>query len=425
LNRSGASSGLPACILLYVLSRGLLLAAGLVGPSILSPGRGLQRGNLQRSWTGPESLEIWARWDSEWYLLIAERGYHLEPQMSGRNVAYEAADATGFFPLYPGMIRGVAAALEWIPAVRGLRVTPWAPRDPADPAPGGAALLLAGILISEGSLLGTILLLHNRVRAVTGSGGIAANEPSPDRVAIFSCAALLFFPPSMFLSAVYAESLLLLLTLLCFKFLRDRRWVAASIAGALASATKPTGLLLLVPAALTVARARVAEPQTPRAAAAAAWATLPIYPAGAAAFSLYCSRAFGDPLTWLHRQGRWRGAVSGPWRAFQRWAEHPQIHGAHGSTVELAFAILVLSLLLAALWRRPPAESIFAAAVAVPPLCSTLWSYGRLSLQAFPLFIVMGKAMARHRWIAALYISLGAAGSSVLMAYFGAWYWAG
>ncbi len=201
--------------------------------------------------------------------------------------------------------------------------------------------------------------------------------------------------------------------------------MAASIAGALASATKPTGLLLIVPAVLTVARARVGDPGTTRRSTASGWATLPLYPAGAAAFSLYCGRAFGDPLSWLHRQDRWRGAVSGPWRAFQRWAEHPQIHGAHGSTVELLFAVLVLSLLVIALWRRPPAEAIFAAFVAVPPLCSTLWSYGRLSLQAFPIFIVLGRAMARRPSFAAIYFSLGAAGSAVLMAYFGAWYWAG
>ena len=36
-----------------------------------------------------------ARWDAEWYLLIAREGYHLEHHMEGRRVRYAPADATG------------------------------------------------------------------------------------------------------------------------------------------------------------------------------------------------------------------------------------------------------------------------------------------------------------------------------------------
>lgn len=424
MTQTGRFAGTPALILLYTFSRGLLLAAGLAGLFHLPGGRALQSGNVQRPWSGPALLEIWARWDSEWYLLIAQRGYHLEDQMAGRRVAYEAADATGFFPLYPLLVRGVAGVVHWIPAVSRISPGPWMARDSDGTASEGAALLLAGVVISNVALLGSLSLLRRRVRDTAKSRG-AAGEPPPDRVALFACAALLFFPPSLFLSAVYAESLLLFLTLLCFECLRDRRWAAAALAGALASATKPTGLLLILPAALAMAGTRLADPPSPRGASPARWATLPLYPAGAAAFSFYCARAFGDPLSWLHRQDRWRGAVSGPWRAFARWAEHPQIHGAHGSTVELAAALLILILLMAAVRNRPPAESIFAASVALPPLCSTLWSYGRLSLQAFPVFIALGRILARRPRIAALYFTVAAAGSAALMACFGAWYWAG
>jgi len=384
---------------------------------VIPSGKALQNGNLQRGWSGPPVLEIGARWDSEWYLLIALGGYHLEEQMAGRRVAYEGADATGFFPLYPLLIRETARALEFIPAVRRIGVTPWSPRDSAAVAPGGAALLLAGILISNAALLATILLLRGRILATGETPGVA----------LLSCAALLFFPPSLFLSAVYAESLLLCLSLLCFKFLRDRRWVAAALAGGLASATKPSGMLLILPAVLALA-----QPASPRSGSEgssrtqfARWLTLPLYPAGVALFSLYCGREFGDPLSWLHRQDRWRGALSGPWRAIVRWAEHPVIHGSHGSTVELIFAVLSIALLLVALRRRPLAESIYSAAVVIPPLCSTLWSFGRLSLQAFPLFISLGGVLARRRGLAIAYFVVAAVGSALLMAYFGAWYWAG
>ncbi|MBI3447809.1 MAG: hypothetical protein HY049_02640 [Acidobacteria bacterium] len=425
----GEYKGVAALILIYVASRVLLVAAGMSGFVLLPSGREFSAGNVQRPWAGPRPLEMWARWDSEWYLLIAERGYHLEDRMSGRRVAYEPADATGFFPLYPILTREVARGLEWIPAVRAIATTPFSPRDPTDTTPRGASLLLAGILVSNAALLGSLLVLLHRARGAGSSGSRRGAEPSgaggPDRAAMFACVALLFFPPSLFLSAVYAESLLLFLTILCFRLLSDRRWLAAAVAGALASATKPTGLLLIVPAVLTMARARVDHPQGSRESWLAPWVTLPLYGAGAAGFSLYCGTAFGDPLSWLNRQDRWRGPLSGPWRAFTRWAESPRLHGSHGSTVELVFAIFVLTLLLISLWRRPAAEGILAALVAVPPLCATLWSYGRLSLQAFPIFITLGEALARRPKLAAAYVAIGGAGSAVLMAYFAAGYWAG
>ena len=392
-----------AIILLWAASRGILLAAGLWGATHLHSGRAVQSGNLQRDTEGPVALEIWARWDSEWYLLIAEEGYHVEERLAGRRVAYFPADSTGFFPLYPILIRGFGAFLSFLPRP--------------------AALLLSAVLVSNAALLGALILLGERVRrtGVRSRHGAAPGEA----VAVFSCAALLCFPPSLFLSAVYAESLLLLLTLLCFKWLREERWWSASVAGALASATKPAGLLLIVPALIAVIGAGRGSAARGPSKAASRWASLAIYPAGTALFSLYCARAFGDPLVWLYRQDRWRGAASGPWRAFLRWAAQPQIHGAHGSTVELIFAVIALVLLVKVLRERPVAESLFAAFVVLLPLCSTLWSFGRLSLQAFPLFVALGAWAARHPRGSLVYFIPAIAGSAVLMAYFGAWWWAG
>jgi len=424
LTRPGTLSSAAALASLYILSRGLILGAALWGFYHIGSGKEIQSGNVQRAWAGSPVLEVGARWDSEWYLLIAERGYHLEEEMAGRRVAYQPADASGFFPLYPLLIRGAARVLDYVPAARAIPVTPWTPRDSAARLPGHGVYLLAATLLSHAALLGAIVLLFLRARETSLPARGTEGAP-PHRIALWSCAALLFFPPSLFLSAVYAESLLLLLSLLCFKLLRDRRYLAAAIAGGLASLTKPTGLLLVLPGTLAAIRGGSDRTKPGFESSMARWLALPIYLSGVAGFSLYCSRAFGDPLSWLHRQSRWRGGLSGPWRAFTRWAEHPQIHGAHGSTVELVFALLVLALLAVVFLRRPIAESAYAGAVALPPLCSTLWSYGRLSLQAFPLFIALGGIMARRPAVAALYIAIGAAGSAALAAYFGAWYWAG
>ncbi len=411
-----------AIILIYAVSRGLLVGAGLLGASVLPSGRGVQSGNLQRPWVGPLFLEIWARWDSEWYLLIAERGYHLEDALASRRVAYEPPDATGFFPLYPLLIRGTGAALGRLPVLDNLMARSEGALRSPDENRRAAAMLLAAIVLSNAALLGSLFLLDERVRATSPGESPGA---APAAASALSCAALLCFPPSLFLSAAYAESLLLFLTLLCFRCLRQERWTAAAAMGALASATKPSGLLLLIPAAAVLFRSAGAVPETRASRRLSRWLTLPVYPAGAAAFSIYCAREFGDPLCWMRRQERWRGAVSGPWRAFVRWAGNPVVHGAHGSTVELVFALFALILLMLALRRRPVAESLFAACVLVLPLCSTLWSYGRLSVQAFPIFIVAGSLAARRPAFAAACFAPAAAGSAVLMACFAAWWWAG
>ena len=155
------------------------------------------------------------------------------------------------------------------------------------------------------------------------------------------------------------------------------------------------------------------------------WLTLALYPAGALLFSLYCHLSFGDPLSWIQRQLRWRGAASGPWQAFLRWSEAPTVHGAHGSTVELLFAVLAITLLIFCVRRRPLAETALAALVILPPLGSTLWSFGRLSLQAFPIFIVLGAwASRRPAWSVAYFIP-ATTGLGVLAAYYAAGWWAG
>lgn len=436
-------------VIIYIASRGLLLLAGLWGltgepfssRSPLGSGRELQGGNLQREWHGPPSLEIWARWDSEWYLLIAEHGYHLEDQLAVRRVAYGPADATGFFPLYPLLIRGGAWLLDRTPVIGD-----WATRYGSGakalkgPPPlrerYPAALLVTAVLISNAALLGSLFLLFERA-GIAGHGDGGARDPSPEAVGLFSCSALLAWPPSLFLSAVYAESLLLFLSLLCFKLLRRGRWWAAAMVGAAASATKPAGLFLVLPAVIALigaARGGGAADRSSRSPKGAAgrgsglverWASLLLYPAGAVAFSLYCRDEFGDALSWLHRQDRWRGAASGPWHAFVRWAQDPAVHGAHGSTVELIFAVLALLLLIKVFRERPLAESWLTSAVVLLPLCSTLWSFGRLSLQAFPIFIALGSWAARHPKLSFAWFIPSAAGGAALMAYFGAWWWAG
>jgi hypothetical protein len=373
---------------LWFASRFALLITGVLSSYLLASGLTLQTGNLVFHEPTVRALEIWARWDAEWYLLIAAEGYDSSDHFERFGVPYGRAATAGFLPLYPLTIRTLA------------------------PVFGGVG---AGVLISNLALLGALLLLYR----------LAAGEARPGaerETGLAACAALLVYPSSLFLSAVYAESLFLLLALGTFAAARRGSFAVAGLIGGLAALTRPFGVLLALPLLWEWWRAW-------RERRAAAWEAVWVLPVPLAigAYMLFCDRLFGDPLVLLHRQARWRGGLSGPWQAFARWWEAgPTAHGAHGSIFELVAALLAIALVPWMLRRLRPSYSLYTIAALLLALGSTLWSFSRLALTLFPYFILAGVAWGEgRRWLPLLYLVLAAPLSGLLMALFANWWWAG
>ena len=373
---------------MWLASRLALLITGVLSSYLLASGLTLQTGNLVYHEPTVRPLEIWARWDSEWYLLIAAEGYDSSDHFERFAVPYGPAATAGFLPLYPLMIRTIA------------------------PIFGDVG---AGVLISNLALLGALVLLYVLAAAEARPGAERATG-------LAACAALLVYPTSLFLSAVYAESLFLLLSLGTFATARRGRFAAAGLTAGLAALTRPFGVLLALPLLWEWWRAwrdrRVAAWQ-------ALW-VLPV-PLAVGAYMAFCHRVFGDPLVVLHRQTRWRGGLSGPWQAFVRWWESgPTAHGAHGSVFELVIAVLAIVLVPFMLRRLRPSYSLYTIAALALALGSTLWSFSRLALTLFPYFILAGVAWGeQRRWIPLLYLVVSATLSGLLMALFANWWWAG
>jgi hypothetical protein len=105
-----------------------------------------------------------ARWDSVWYLSIAQHGYG-DSASPAKSV---------FYPLYPSLIH----AGNWVLGSQ----------------------LIAGVLISLGCFLGALVLLYLLAEIELG--------PRDARGTLLLVA---FFPSAVFFSAIYTESLLLLL----------------------------------------------------------------------------------------------------------------------------------------------------------------------------------------------------------------------
>jgi hypothetical protein len=316
--------------------------------------------------------DVWARWDSVWFLRIAEHGY-----------SSASGAASAFYPLYPGSVAVLGRALF-------------------------GHYVLAGILISLAAALGSCLLLYRLAEERLGADGAR-------RAVLY----LALFPFALFLQAVYSESLYLLLTLASFVLAERKRYLLAGCAAGLALLTRPTGLALLPALAL------IAWQERDRLRALASLAVAPLI---FAAYPLYLWRAEGDPWAFLHAQKIWSrhlspaGPLGGIWDGLRAgWAGVEQLaSGSHthvywtpvqdtdpirAATLNLeCLAFLVLFVVLTVIaWRRFGAPyGLFAAISLAIPLSvpSERWpllSLPRFGLTIFPLFLALAALGGRPR----------------------------
>ena len=388
LRLHGGSHVLLLALAVAAVSRLGLWLAGVLAFLLLPSGAARQPGNL--FWHQPvtPALEVFARWDAEWYLLVAERGYDVGDELRALGLRHASTDAAGFLPLYPLLIRCLA------------------------PLTGAVG---AGVLVSHLAFFLAVVLLFRFTAAEVG-------EQGGDEAGLVAVAALAAFPTSLFLSAVYAESLFLALSLGALWCARQRRMAVAGVLGGLAAVTRPFGVFLVLPLAMEWwrhhrnDRARVSG-----------LAALLLVPAGFAGYLVYCWRLFGDPLVYFHQKTGWRGGLGGPWTAFLRWWETgPAVHGTHGSSVELVFAVAAMAGLVVMARRLRASLVVYSVVCVASALGSSLWSFGRLVLVVFPFFVLVGVLWSRGvRWPALVLLGIGGPLGGVFMAMFANWWWVG
>ena len=303
--------------------------------------------------------DVWARWDSVFFLRVAEHGY-------------DKASAS-FGPLYP--------ALVWLVGHAFL-----------------GHYLFAGIVISLAAALGSFLLLHRLAEERLGADGAR-------RAVLY----LAVFPMALFLQAVYSEALFLLLALAAFAFAERRRFGAAGVVAGLAILTRVAGVALLPSLALLAWRHR----DRARALGGVALA-LPV----AAIYPLVLWRQIGDPWAFVHAEDRWHrhlsvaGPFGGIWDAFRHWT--PSGAGVHHAVAVNGEALVLLAVfipLTVLAWRRFGAPyGLFAAISLAIPLSfpSSRWpllSLPRFGLVVFPFFLALAVLGGRPRVHTAIVVS--------------------
>ncbi|HKH22272.1 MAG TPA: mannosyltransferase family protein, partial [Solirubrobacterales bacterium] len=301
-----------------------------------------------------------ARFDSAWYLAIAQHGY----EVGGRSA---------FFPAFPGLVR-IGGELSGSP-------------------------LVAGIALSSACGLGGLYLLH---RLVALDFGVERA-----RTVVWLAA---WFPGAMVLSAVYSESLFLLVSVGAIYAARLDRWALAGMLGAVAAATRSGGVIVIVPLLIIYLYAH----RRPR--ADVLWVLLGV-PAGLAAYVAYLGLTTGDPTSVFTAQAAWGrsfvplgGVALGLWSAVQGALElivpgfgRSSAAFAHGVPTELIDIrdIAMVAFLAGGIWlcteavrRLHPSYAAYAVCglalpLSVPAAGFPLMSLPRFEFVIFPLWIAL------------------------------------
>lgn len=350
-----------------------------------------RQGVKPADYSGPSALEGWVRFDAGWYRSIAEDGYYFRGEEEQSSVA--------FFPVYALVMRAFHSLFGGDTAAWGIFIT-----------------LLSGL---------TVAVLFYRW-CVARIGELNAR---------FALAALLLWPYGWYLfGAVYADALFIALVIGAFSLLERDRIVLATVLGAIATATRPVGLAVVVG---LVARElerqgvfslpRLDRPSLIRfdRTKLRARSAIPLLSiAGLVSYVVYLGAKFGEPFAFViaERAPGW-DLEAGPrtWfkvEFFDRVIHFPNMGKWYtaGLVVQAALAIGLLSLTLRVGRKFGWGYAVYVVVVLAIPLVGSkdFQGIGRYCLAAFPAFAVLGQCLAARRRLAIGVLVVSALGLGLL-----------
>ncbi|AFY53651.1 putative integral membrane protein [Rivularia sp. PCC 7116] len=247
-------------------------------------------------------LEVFNAWDSVQYQNIVSEGYEFINDGKMHNVA--------FFPLFPLTIKLLINL--------------------------GFSFEIAGLLVNNLAFLGAIYCVYFWVKSF-----------SSENEARWATAVLAWCPPSMFAGVIYTEGLYLFLSAAAMQAFDRSRYGLTALFGALATATRPTGLALIP--ALIIACWKQRKPTI-------AYISSLATATGVLLFSVYCAVTFNEPLAFIEAQKGWRESLGFDWQSWWKMlmqisigTENWKHGGIKDPVVPLLFALIVVLGYL--LWR--------------------------------------------------------------------------
>ncbi|HZT78565.1 MAG TPA: glycosyltransferase family 39 protein [Vicinamibacterales bacterium] len=316
------------------------------------------------------------RYDAGWYYQIARYGYWFVP--GGPSAGIGKPGKIAYFPLYPFL-------------------SGWVGRLFGSSAP---AIYLGLILVSWLAFAAAMVALYHLAR-------LDLDATRAERAVLLTAV----FPFSFFFGMPYTESLFLLLTLLAFLAFRRQRWIAGGVAGALTTATRVNGVLM-IPSLAWIAW-RLAPPRDRVRAAAG----VVLVGAGVAAYSTYVYHLSGNPFEWASSISRWnyhpgRAPWVAPWQLLVHLATGPIAYFRHDAmapydTLYGVTAIVFIAAIPFVWLRFGAAYAIFMIANLWLPLSSGVFEgLGRYCSVLFPFFIWAASTRSRALFSAWLVLFL-------------------
>ncbi|MFI1992174.1 mannosyltransferase family protein [Actinoplanes sp. NPDC020271] len=323
----------------------------------------------------------WNGWDAMHYVTIAASGYHLGP-------GYPA-----FFPLFPMLIHVV---------------------NPILPGDG----VVSALVLANAAAFGALALLYRLAELELGAG-----------IARRAAWYLAVFPTGFFLFIGYNESLFLLLIVGSLYAARRENWWLAGMLGALSSATRLFGVLLVIPLAVEYLRQVGWRPHRVRPDVLA----LTVVPLGLVGYSLYCLVDLGSPLQFSIAQDQWGRRYTFPGMA---WVTSVRQIAGHGlldkgalaamldaGTVLVAVVLLILCVRGPFRLRRDQMYLVVQGGVGLIMLMSTevagrsMQSAARYAMEAVAIFLVLGRIGA-NQVVDRVVLVIGASLHAVLLVVF-------
>ena len=309
-------------------------------------------------------LYPFANFDGVYYLLIAAKGYTVN---------------AGFFPLFPLSIHILTLPFN----------------SPAGELPFDPIQFFAATILVSMYFIASFIVFYKLIKL-----------DYKENVAIWSIIFLLIFPTSFFYSAIYSESLFLLLSVTAFYFARKKKWFWAGATCAFLSATRPVGILML-PAILYEYFKYESKKSLTK------LILICIAPLGLITYAFYNLQKWGNPFYFIQAQGNFannrtvNSIVLLPQTMF-RYIKilitlKPNIYEWWVAFFELSFFIFALSLFYVA-WKKKIRISYLIFGLLcflIPASSGTFTGLPRYILTIFPLFITL--ALIKNKIFKILY----------------------
>jgi Mannosyltransferase (PIG-V) len=340
----------------YAFSRLVYLFATATGPQLTSP--------------HPSIEAFIVRWDATYYLSLVRDGYPDGSELSSEHA---------FFPLYPLTVRAADLFL-----------------------PGGDFIAAVTVSIVAGAAAAVLLW---RVACALADAEVA------DRAVLVFC----LFPGTIVFGWPYADALLLAFMCGSILLLAQGRLPAGAAIAALAGATRPSGLILVVACAI-VAHDRTAGSTARRVAAVAGAAA--IAASGFLAFQVWLWNHTGNAFQWFDVEREVFGEGT-PWKRLPTtiadiFRDGPE----YGRLLVAVFAVIALVLLVAGVGARQPmwAKAVTVLALYLALTANIATASPRLQLAAIPAFVALGDRL-RPSWLVYWCVGSVALGTALVLLY--------